>query len=328
MADFRLRPYQPGDEERILAAFHRVFATRRTPEQWQAIYAAAPDGFSIMLCLDERGQVAAHYGATLHRVHCGEGQTLLAAYGRDAFSLPQYRSVSRGRQGLFQQTAQALFDSLASTSDVSLIYGFAAPRHFKLGGLALGYRPFKGASVWRCPLAAHAAQGVVSCGETRAVAQFGEAFDKLWEARKDALKLSLVRDARFLAWRFGPAQKKNYRTWTFSPFFSKDILGYAVFSLMPGGTAYLVDFCLPGYPQANRAFWARISHELRWLGYTQVVTWLSDNAPDLAQLFSLGFEAGGKLSETVPAFLALDSSFDAQRPADHFYFTMADSDLY
>lgn len=328
MSDFHFRVYRKGDEDKILAAFGRVFANRRTLAEWHAIYTASPDGFQVVLCLDEHEQIVAHYAATLHRAIC-QGQTTVFAYGRDAFSLPQYRSISHGRRGLFQQTTQALFHALAATEDASLIYGFASPRHFRLGRLTLGYQPFNDTPVYRCRITSGVAlEGVVNGGETRTVKQFDASFDRLWESRKKQLQIALVRDARFLSWRFAAGPGKNYHIWTFSRFFSREILGYVVIALKSDAKAYLVDFCLPDELNACRALWEKVSQELAWLGIAQVESWFSDHTPERDKLRMLGFEPTGKLIETPPAFLQLDANLQARDIAGDFYFTMADSDLY
>lgn len=327
MPVFHFRVYQQGDEDRILAAFGRVFASRRTVDEWRAIYADSPDGFQAVLCLDEHGEIVAHYAATLHRAIC-QGRATVFASGRDAFSLPRYRSINKGRQGVFQQTTQALFHELAFSGDAALIYGFASPRHFRLGRLMLGYQPFSDALVYFYRISSGYVPEGGACGETRAVQTFDSSFDRLWEARKKHIHTALVRDARFLSWRFARGLGKHYRAWSFSSFFSRDILGYVVVALKPDARACLVDFCLPDELSACRAFWGKVCQELAWMGIAGVESWFSAQAPDRDRLLLLGFAPVSSLIETSPAFLQLDPGLPAANIAENFYFTMADSDLY
>lgn len=325
---FCIRPWQPGDETAILAAFNRCFPSRRTVEEWRRIYLDAPDGAEIMLCLAPTGELAAHYAATVHRALC-DGSEVRVMMMRDAFTLPAYRGVRQGRRALLSMVYGQILSSLTGPGRIVLGYGFPNQRHYRIGQLLMQYRPF--ANWWRgqC-LLAHDERTVrrrtlTSPLTVREVAGFDDAFDRLWRRAAGRYRFALIREARFLNWRFADTPKRSYWRFACAPFMSPELSGYLVFAAH-NELAWLVDWHLPGSPAACLAFWQEVAARLWSRGVRRVETWCAGAAPDLSSLTQLGFTAVPR-HEHFPSYSSYDPQLDPAWVEDHFHYNMADSDL-
>lgn len=324
--DFLIRPCEPDDEPSALAAFSHAFTNSRSRDVWQWIYRDNPDGSRSMLCLASGGEVAAHSGATFHRA-VYEGERVKIGQGRDSFSHPKFRSVMRGRVGLFAQTARSLLAQCGAAEGVAFYYAFPASKHWRIGNKLLDYRE---GNNWgrflydtRKPL-----PGIAnSYGSLAAQNTFDEGFDRLWRSREKTVKAAVVHDSRFLSWRFHRRSMRSYWVWTFTPYLSKEMTGYVIFT-QRGRRAMLLDFHFPAQPRACLDFWVQIVEKLRWHDVEEIETWLSLNHPDLAKLREAGFVQCALPEEIKFSLRVFDGGPDWAALNEKFCFTMADSDLY
>ncbi len=327
-AGFRIMAYRPGDEDRILPIFSKVFPRPRHLEEWQWIYQHAPGGSGISLAWAPNGDLAAHYAGIFHRATLA-GQDVLIGDVRDTFTSPSWRAVRQGRSLLISQTAQFFFDQWTGPGKAVFCYGFPHRRQFRLGRLTMDYRPFGHWRFYHCRLTAEhqAAERVTAPGICCRLEEFGPEFDRLWERRQRCLKFSVCRDAAFLSWRFIDHPFCRYQVWAYSPFLSKEVDGYIV--VLPAGeSAWLMDFCFTDSASVNHWLWRQVCESLRWQGISAISTWVTLSSPDLSVLENLGFMQLQTPQTVVPVFRTFDSALDVEWCERHFNFTMADSDLY
>lgn len=324
--DFLIRPSKPGDERAILATFAHAFKGNRSTDVWQWIYRDNPDGSQSLLCLSAGGEVAAHSGATFHRA-VYEGEMVKIGQCRDAFSHPKFRSVMRGRVGLFAQTARSLFAQCEATGELAFYYGFASPSHWRLGSKLLDYREGNNWGRFLYDTRKLPPGPGNTYGFLTAKNQFGEEFDRLWRHREKNVKAAIVHDSRFLTWRFHPRSRRGYWIWTFTPHLSGEMAGYVIFS-QRGHKAMLLDFHFPAQPKVGLDFWGQIVEKLRWHGIKEIETWLSLNHPDLGKLREAGFTQCALPEDIKFGFRIFEGSPDWAALNEKFSFTMADSDLY
>jgi hypothetical protein len=101
---FEIRPYETGDEEKILSSWETVFGRSMPTAHWQWKYPLNPAGFRTLLCLSENGEVAVHYAGQGCRI-CFFGKEALGLQLTDIFTHPAYRWAIGGKTGLFIKTA-------------------------------------------------------------------------------------------------------------------------------------------------------------------------------------------------------------------------------
>ncbi|MFH1019152.1 MAG: hypothetical protein V1782_00865 [Pseudomonadota bacterium] len=327
--DFCIRPWRPGDEAAILDAFNRAFPTRRTLPEWRWIYRDSPDGAEIMLCLAPNGEVAAHYAATIHRALYGEVEVRVGMM-RDTFTLPAYRGVLCGRRALISTTYDAFVSMWTGPGRMLMGYGFPNHRHYRLGRLSMQYRPF---SVWwrgQCRLVSERKTAVHRPASSpltiREVTCFDNAFDRLWARDIARYRFTLIRDSRYLNWRFVDAPHRSYWRFACFSFLRPELQGYLIFH-PHNESAFLVDFHLPSQPEAARSFWREVSARLWARGIRRIEGWCAAATPDVSALLELGFTPLPRDEQLCPVYRSFDPQLDPDWAENHFHFTMGDSDL-
>jgi GNAT superfamily N-acetyltransferase len=121
-----IRPYQPGDEYKIVALFKQVFNAEMPIEYWRWRFGDGnPWGSTIVVAMDG-DTMAAHYAVshqnvTYHgRLPCSDEleHTVLTAQSMTTMTHPDYRG-----QGLFVKCARMCFE-MAKEDGVKLVWSF------------------------------------------------------------------------------------------------------------------------------------------------------------------------------------------------------------
>ena len=232
-----LADYVPGDEERIIRAFEQTFSRPmgRTESRahWRWEYLDNPEKpLAIKLAWD-RDTLVGHYAVSPVRMSL-DGTPLPACLSLDTLTHRDYRL-----QGVFSRTARALYDDVTARG-LAFVYGF--PNRESNPGMTrvLGWttRP---APVWLRPhdvsevvgtllgsrrLARLAGSAGAACSrgalalsrrgrgvEVREEHAFGEWADDLWQRICGQHRLWLVRDRKYLSWRYARPES-TYRVLT------------------------------------------------------------------------------------------------------------------
>ena len=133
-----IRPYQPGDQEQILALFKLVFGTSKSLAHWHWEFLENPYGCLIMLAFLQGRLVAQCAGIPVFLHH--RGRTIKAAQVVDCMSHPAHRAVAVRKKGIFALTVETFFQAYTGCGKAEYVYGFPGIRHYRLGSLVLGYK--------------------------------------------------------------------------------------------------------------------------------------------------------------------------------------------
>lgn len=302
----------------IASSFAHAFTDCRTTEMWLWRYRENPDG-AYGYVAEQDGRIAAFCGATVHRAKLGDGEGRILAV-RDTFSLPNIRALASGQKNIFSRTATAFF----ATTDFDFCVGFSADRHYRLGELTLGYHTFPGAR-W---LSARLAPGGAHFAGVKPISTFDSGFDQLWQMRSPTIGLGIVRDGRFLSWRFDQRQGREY--WCFaahSPFQATPI-GYVALTPANNGRAILVDACWPEQIQVAHHFWGHIQDWLIERSIHRVETFCLMSSYDWPLWQQLNFSPIERPLSTMPTFQLLGGRGSKEIVSNSYHLTLADSDLY
>jgi hypothetical protein len=214
--ELELREARPGDEERVLEAFNRSFASSdpafrpRTLRAWRWRYRDAPDGSRAMLALAPDGAVVAHYAGIGQSLVLG-GQRLQASQSVDSFVDPAHRA-GLGRTTLFARTGAAYaerFGGDAPERDV-LMWGLPAPAAWRIGRARLGYE-FARSLLALVGDPARCAEAPAVGVELTEVERFPREVDALFDRLAPSLGLAALRDVRRLDWRYADHPEHTYR---------------------------------------------------------------------------------------------------------------------
>lgn len=284
-----IRPYTDGDERDITRLYHLVFGQQMDLEHWRWRYKENPVGvLTINLAEAEEGLVG-HYAVGPINMKVGD-RLCTAALSLDTMVHPDYR-----HQGMFVELAKHLYDRVACPG-IPLIYGFPnksshhgfvarlgwvdlcnrVPIFLKVLDLKailcakIGDNPF-------LPLLAYIGRtGLSVLSPTRPselplgctirqVASFDERLDQLWEHASSTLNIAVVRDQRYLNWRYVEKPDDAYTIFTVET--ADQLVGYAVlkcvdkFGLRMG---FVVDLLsLPDRPDICRSLVSRAMQYFR-----------------------------------------------------------------
>lgn len=260
-----MREYREGDEARIIEYLNRTLAPekKRSLRYWQWEYKHNPTGITTIWVAEDGAILAGHYALMPLKFKVGH-TTYLGAQSIDTFTHDDYR-----RLGIFVALANKVY-ALASDHGVAILYGFpstAAYQGFveKLGWIKVTSldkltKPvdvkslvFLAAPLLR-RLQFKALFDVIKgfaigdfrrrkllrgfTGATlRSVSRFNGAADELWRNLAAEKTVRVVKDSKYLNWRY--IQKPGNRYAAFQISLAQSVLGYVVVETRPDRGRYL-----------------------------------------------------------------------------------------
>jgi GNAT superfamily N-acetyltransferase len=233
------RHYGPGDEARIIELFERTFGRTMGREEsaghWEWEYLRNPSGKQAILLAFAGETLAAQYAVLPLRVQV-DGREMDGALSLDTAT----DAAFRGR-GLMPKLAEQLYAELAEQGYVA-VFGFpnvlSTPIIFgklrwqELAPFPLLLKPLSGAvrrklgergGAWK-PLAI-LAEGVWAAWRPRPrrlpsgleaveVRRFPDDTDEFWQRASPGKRFIVVRDRRYLDWRYADNPEHLYHLWT------------------------------------------------------------------------------------------------------------------
>lgn len=238
---FEIRSYTPGDEHAICALFEYVFGkpmgTTESIHHWQWEFLENPvKPISIMLAW-EGNRLVGQEAANLLRVY-SEGQEHLGLLIFDTMTDPSYEGL-----GIFTATAKKFYKELTEQGyqfvfgfpNANVIYARTKKLNWKIiyptpiyvRPLDMG--PFiikKTTSVFLGKYVSNISKGLFTAIgnfmpkkhnpaiEIRKENAFGEWANELWNKCKDQNKLWVIRDYKYLSWRYDMRPESSYNLYT------------------------------------------------------------------------------------------------------------------
>ncbi len=343
MSAFSVRPFEPGDEEGILAVFNRVFAegnpafVPRTPALWRHVFADNPAGIQGFVGLDADRRIVANY-ASIPAAAVVRGRRRLCTQAVDSCVDRAWRGSLR-KQSLFVTIATEFIRHYGTPGREpcdDFMYGLPNEQAFPVGTRVIGYQPVhvplpqlvrEAEPAWIDALAREAAadgalavEEIDAAGDPRTAALF---------ARELAgWPLGIWRDAAWLRWRWRPrpdgvsygallarrgatpAAVLVYR------------LGWMGQAIVP-----LVDWVGGGNDRAAlAALLAEIARRTLAAGGTRLVTWATPAMPHAATLAALGLRSEPSPFNLCIMTFAPEVGLEWARA--NWCLTMGDSDIY
>lgn len=328
MAAYEFRPYRPGDEHAILATFNRVFGAEdpafraRTLADWEWAYARNPGGLRVYLAL-AGDVVAAHY-ASLPSDTWIDGEVRTFAQIVDSMVHPDHRKGLK-RPGLFVETAQRMLDRFCGPDKDLVTYGWPIRDAWRIGASFLRYEVVRTQSF----LVSNLDGATPDDGGAHELARFPEAVLELYERCRAPWGASIVRDARFLDWRFAEHPTRRYRIFAVPGARPGALAGALVFrshDFPVPGSGLIADWLVPeGELEVGRALVAAAARAAREAGCRVLLHML----PSWSRWFA-AFQTWGFLVQPSGYLLSgrknrPQESMDWLR--DRWWYTFAEVDL-
>lgn len=328
-----LRPYRAGDEDAILACYNRIFPDPdggippRSMEHWRWKFGDNPAGvIQHVVAEHETAGVIGGYAGIPVRIW-SEQRPQLAAQGVDLMVLPEWRRSGR-KPGLFVHLGWKFHELYCGAEDgkVLFTYGWPVPA-WRMGQRYLGYWNIRDWDFVFREVDGHPERAAPADLETRPVERYGEDVDALFESLKPSLGLALIRDARYLNWRYADRPDRTYTLYECRERGSGALRGicvYTVADFVRPNTGYLVDWLAAADDEAaTTSMVATLEGRARADGVGILASVWNHGDPRFLLFQRLGFLVRG-----TPYFLVLASfKYDTMYYRDQWYFTMGDSDL-
>jgi GNAT superfamily N-acetyltransferase len=234
-----IRNYRSGDEARIIDLFERVFGRTmgrtESARHWKWEFLDTPAGYQAILLAFAGSTLAAQYAVMPLRVHV-DGALMHGALSLDTATDKAFRG-----RGIFPRLANQLYSELGQKGSFA-VFGFpnamSAPTFFKkLGWVELApfpllVKPLRGAV--RAQLSRRGALGRIAAPfaefvwsiarrpprripaalSAEEVKAFPPDTDQLWARARHGKRICVVRDRRYLQWRYFENPDSVYRVWT------------------------------------------------------------------------------------------------------------------
>jgi hypothetical protein len=321
------RPYRLSDESAVLASWQTAFGKPMDPEIWRWKFHDNPYGRQMMMALNEAGEPISMYNGVPVAGNWN-GQAVKLTQLMDHFSHPDYRRPVEGRKGVFVMLAEHFFDCWGGVNKGTIFpYGFPGRKHFRLGEIFLQYTRVSPIRLftWKTHQMKRFVWPMQNAWETLAIG--GGHFDHIWKHSQSHFPFSIIRDERFIRWRF--FEHPIYQYWVAG---LKDHSGQYIAYVVgknEHGTSKIVDLLsIPISDAQWRRAWKSLSSWLYKQGVSQVQLWLPEHHRLARPLLSLGVQAGPDHVGAVAGGRSFDLGLSMEWVAENFYYTMADTDLF
>ena len=357
---YEVRPYQPGDEERIVHFLDRYMGwpaaqiDRSKLDHWKWKFLSNPMGFNLVCLAENAGRVVSHCASLPAKMLVG-GREVSASQGVDLCTHPEHRG-----QGLIGQVMDCR-NRLKDRHGINLDFGFPNRAAYHVSLMKQGFRELDMEMVQH--------QFIIDGGEFFRKVRFGplkrigyatlvqlrrslgkgadigedlvltrseyinEQADRLYEKAAEDFDLIARRDSRFLNWRFSDPRSGGFvlRTvWSGS-----ELLGYAAHKAeIRESTRYLniVDMLAdPDRPDVLTALALDALAYSRSIGSETVLCCLPQDHPYGRALADLGFVAKPRMTGDMPMRMiwsdrgGADASVLAT-PSPRCHITLGDTD--
>ncbi len=325
------RPYRPGDEEGIFALFRTAYGKERSPAYWRWKFCDNPAGQQIMLAVTEAGEVVGQYAAVPAWAAKG-GCSYLLSQAVESMVDPRFRRGLKN-PGLQVTLVRRFYQQYMGADAGAMAYGFPIPVYCRLlvrtGVCTVLHRVIQlereligedGASR-RGPAALRY--------RIEQVPRYPSEVDELWQRCQRELPLAIIRDARYLNWRYADCPDVTYAKLLATDGWNRQTEGVAVLRLGFEGrsVASLVDWLVPMERRDLEAALLQRCHALAMAsGQGRIEAWFPEYAPQFQLLEAHGYKPTPTQYEIVVE--PFHPELSREWVQGHWYYTMGDSDIY
>ncbi len=175
-----------------------------------------------------------------------------------------------------------------------------------------------------------APRGRLPCWRYRVeeVPRFPETVDELWQRCQRELPLAIIRDARYLNWRYSDCPDVTYAKLLATDRWTGRVSGIAVLRLGVGErpVVLLVDWLVPGRHRRLAEVLLQHCHALgAATGQSLIEAWFPEYAPQFELLVAQGYRSTPTQYENVVQPFHPELTLEWLQ--GHWYYTMGDSDI-
>jgi hypothetical protein len=329
MSEITIRPFRPGDEAALLAGHNQIFPARSLAH-WQWKFRDNPTGqLHIMVAEHATAGLVGAY-VTLPAWATIEGKRRILGQCVDLWVLPEHRRAGP-RPGLFVNLALAHYEAWGGNGPLQNSFHHGWPiATWRIGQKYLRYEIVRDWDFLFRETPANGFPPRTTSDEVivRQVARFDAAVDALWAAFATTTQLAVIRDQRYLNWRYADAHDASYDLLECRERATGRLRGIAVVTqrvFAVGDCCFLVDWLVPADDDAATVALIAAAEARAMAGRAQALTTLFQHRDPRFQRFQqLGFHVYGTVYfQVVIPFDTQDTLFYKEQ----WYHTLGDSDL-
>ena len=322
---FILRPYTNNDEKEVIKLWQLAFNKKLDKRIWRWKFHNNPFGHQIILCLTENNTPIAMYGGIPYIANWN-GQRIRITQLIDNMSHPNYRYATKGRKGLFVQTAEHFFEVYGGPHASVFLYGFPGQKHYRLGKIFLDYAMVKdGGGYYEAAPSQINKKYLFSSERIIKIHTIDKRLDRLWiEAQKDYV-FAVCRNHQFLKWRFLNHPINKYEILALQK--KNKLTAYAILTIK-NETATIVDLFGKKSSLSISKIIFKIAQILKKWKVKKIKIWLPKNHFVTKHLLHTGFTGKKEPYGIITAGKSFHNKLDEQFALKNLYYTMADGDLF
>lgn len=222
----QIREYRPGDEQQILEMDWLLFPdpwNKRNLENWYWKYAGNnPAGKSIIYVMENEGKIIVHFAIVPYRLRVF-GKDTFGSHSIGSMVLPEWQG-----KGLIKFVADKLFAE-AEKRKILFSYGFPNDLAYELHKKMFAYDDVVQVYTMEKKTDANIPGESSDKFSFLPIDKFDQSVDMLWQLSKDTYKISVVRDAAFLNWRY--LERPDQKYYAFGAYEDKKLVGYVILKL-------------------------------------------------------------------------------------------------
>lgn len=328
-APITIRPYQPGDEESLLKGHNQIFP-ERSLAHWQWKFGANPTGQVHTMVADheEEGLVGAYVTLPVHASI--EGQRRIIGQCVDLWVQPKHRRFGP-RPGLFVNLALAHYEEWGGKGENQNSFHHGWPiATWRIGQKYLKYEIVRDWDFLYREMTpgGFAKRSTSDELEVLKVDLFNKDVNDLWTEFSKETQLAVIRDQRYLNWRYADSVDSSYELYECREKSSNKLRGIAIVAqrdfVIPN-MCILVDWMVPQHDvDTTTALVAKAEERACALGTNALATLFQHRDPRFNEFQKMGFLVYGTIYfQVVIPFDKHDTHFYREE----WYHTLGDSDL-
>jgi hypothetical protein len=282
--EFIIREFTEKDISGILDLFSLSFGKEASQAWFLWKYQKSPWSARGYVVLHKEDIVAFYGGLRLQFI---SGEEMLWAYQFcDVMTHPKYRGKIFGKNPVIIRVARLFQEENA----MDFAFGFPSERHARLQTMMMGATSYKHIIGFRKPLHSKRTSALYPYRMAVGWEHLSEKdMDVLWEKSSKRLSFALVKNSRFLVWRYREHPDVKYLAIVMKRLLSRKPRAFAV-AKVTGNELHVLDFLI-AEKELYSHFWAMIESVSCDLKATSIITWANVRDPLSAYLTQSGYEA-------------------------------------
>ncbi len=308
-----IRLYKTGDEYLITCLFREIFGREMSLQEWRWKYLGEDnDKVYSSVAVSETGEIVAHYGGMVHRM-VFHGKEIRGLSIGDLMVHPKFRGTK-----LFKKVA-IIVPEEAVQDGIILGYGFPKQRAMLLSEKLGLYEKVE--DVWEAYKETIFNNNLIRYSYKLFPLGYDEPeIDILWKSACKGFGLSVIRDRKYLNWRYRRHPFFKYEMWGLKSRFSNRLLGIVVLR-RDNDKILIIDFICK--EDMLKPLFQKTENYALTCGFRNISLWIPEYLSK--KMEEIGFSI--RLTGTCIPRTTHEKTLKKDEIKDNFFYTMGDTDF-